>query len=84
VKKAAKAVNVHDAKTHFSRLLARVEKGQEIVIARAGKPVARPVPNIPEPGPPIFGADRGAFIVPDDFDSPLPDEILDAFEGTRR
>jgi len=84
MKKAAKAVNVHEAKTHFSRLLARVEKGQEIVIARAGKAVARLVPNIPESKLPIFGTDRGAFTVPDDFDSPLPDEILDAFEGKRR
>jgi prevent-host-death family protein len=84
MKKVVKAVNVHDAKTHFSSLLARVEKGQEFVIARAGKPVARLVPNNPEPTRPIFGADRGAFTVPDDFDSPLPDEILDAFEGRRR
>jgi len=79
-----KAVNVHDAKTHFSRLLARVEKGQEIVIARAGKPVARLVPNNMEPKPPVFGADRGTFEVPDDFDSPLPEEILAAFEGKTR
>ncbi len=84
MKKAAKAVNVHDAKTHFSSLLARVEKGQEFVIARAGKPVARLVPNISEHSPPIFGADRGAFTVPDDFDSPLLDKISDAFEGKRR
>jgi prevent-host-death family protein len=84
MKKAAKAVNVHDAKTHFSSLLARVERGQEVVIARAGKPVARLVPNIPESKPPIFGADRGTFTVPDDFDSPLPGEILDAFEGKGR
>ena len=48
MKKAVKAVNVHDAKTHFSSLLARVEKGQEVVIARAGKPVARLVPNAAE------------------------------------
>lgn len=84
MKKAAKAVSIHDAKTHFSSLLARVEKGQEFVIARAGKPTARLIPTIPERSSPIFGADRGAFTVPDDFDSPLPDEILDAFEGKRR
>jgi prevent-host-death family protein len=79
-----KAVNVHDAKTHFSKLLARVERGQEIVIARAGKPVARLVPSASEPMAPIFGADRGTFTVPDDFDSPLPEEILSAFEGKGR
>ena len=81
MKKAAKAVNVHDAKTHFSSLLARVEKGEEIVIARARKPVARLVPNTSESKRPIFGADRGTFTVPDDFDSPLPDKVLDAFEA---
>lgn len=84
MKKAVKAVNVHDAKTHFSSLLARVEKGQEVVIARAGKPVARLVPNAAETKAPVFGADRGAFTVPDDFDSPLPEEILEAFEGKER
>jgi len=84
MKKAVKAVNVHDAKTHFSSLLARVEKGQEVVIARAGKPVARLVPNAAEPKTPVFGADRGTFTVPDDFDAPLPEEILEAFEGKGR
>jgi prevent-host-death family protein len=79
-----KAVNVHEAKTHFSKLLARVEKGQEVVIARAGKPVARLVPSASERKPPTFGADRGKFTVPDDFDAPLPEEILGAFEGKQR
>jgi prevent-host-death family protein len=75
-----KSVNVHEAKTHFSRLLARVERGQEVLISRAGKPVARLVPHQPKPRAPVFGADRGKLIVPDDFDAPLPDEILDSFE----
>lgn len=76
-----KAVNVHDAKTHFSKLLARVEKGEEVLIARAGTPVAKLVPNLPQTREPVFGADRGAFTVPDDFDSPLPEAIVSAFEG---
>ena len=84
VKNVKKAVNVHDAKTHFSKLLARVEKGQEVVIARAGKPIARLVPNDSEPKAPVFGADRGMFTVPDDFDSPLPEDVLGAFEGKER
>jgi len=79
-----KSVNVHEAKTHFSKLLARVEKGQEVLISRAGKPVARLVPHAVAAEPPLFGGDRGKFVVPDDFDSPLPDEMLDAFEGRRR
>jgi prevent-host-death family protein len=79
-----KPVNVHDAKTHFSRLLARVARGQEVVISRAGKPVARLVPHEAKPRPPVFGGDRGKFVVPDDFDAPLPDEVIDAFEGRTR
>ncbi len=76
-----KSVNVHEAKTHFSKLLARVEKGQEVVISRAGKPVARLVPHQPVSATPVFGGDRGKLIVPDDFDTPLPDDLLAAFEG---
>jgi len=76
-----KAVNVHDAKTNFSKLLARVEKGQEVVIARAGKPVARLVPHRLTHETPVFGGDRGKVVLRDDFDAPLPDELLAAFEG---
>ncbi|HEX7500602.1 MAG TPA: type II toxin-antitoxin system Phd/YefM family antitoxin [Polyangia bacterium] len=79
-----KSVNVHEAKTHFSRLLAKVERGGEVVIARAGKPVARLVAIEPPATPPILGADSGAFVVPDDFDAPLPADLLDAFEGAAR
>jgi prevent-host-death family protein len=74
-----RAVNVHEAKTHLSRLLKRVEAGEEIVIARAGKPVARLVPAEPAPQPRRLGEDEGRFEVPEDFDSPLPREIEDAF-----
>jgi prevent-host-death family protein len=71
-------VNVHEAKTHLSRLLARVEKGHEIVLARAGKPVARLVPY--QSPARIFGRDAGLFEVPEDFDDPLPDDVQKAFE----
>lgn len=74
-----RAVNVHEAKTHLSRLLKRVEAGEEIVIARAGKPVARLVSAEPAPQPRRLGEDEGRFEVPEDFDSPLPREIEDAF-----
>ena len=75
-----KTVNVHEAKTHLSRLLGRVERGEEIIIARAGRPVARLLPFEPMQPRPVFGADRGAFVVPEDFDAPLPEEILTDFE----
>jgi prevent-host-death family protein len=81
---AMKAVNVHEAKTHFSKLLARVEKGQEVLISRAGKPVARLVPHEVTPPVPVFGSDRGKLTVPDDFDAPLPADVLSLFEGRRR
>lgn len=73
-------VNIHEAKTHLSRLLRRVAGGEEIVIARAGKPVARLVP-IDGARKRKLGSDRGAFTVPEDFDEPLPDEIQEAFEA---
>jgi prevent-host-death family protein len=71
--------NVHDAKTHLSKLLSRVEKGEEIVIARAGRPVAKLVPIKLPSRPRVLGADKGLFEVPDDFDAPLPEELLALF-----
>jgi prevent-host-death family protein len=73
-------VNVHEAKTHLSRLLQRVAGGEEIVIARAGKPIARLVPVDPRPQR-VIGQDEGLFEIPDDFDAPLPDEVLALFES---
>jgi prevent-host-death family protein len=77
-----KAVNTHEAKTHLSRLLRRVAAGEEITIANRGVPVARLVPvSDKKDADRKLGFMRGKFVVPDDFDTPLPDEILDAFEG---
>lgn len=73
-------VNVHEAKTHLSRLLQRVAGGEEIVIARAGKPIARLVPVEPRPQR-VIGQDEGLFEIPEDFDAPLPDEVLAHFES---
>ncbi len=73
------SVNVHQAKTHLSRLLRRVAAGEEITISNAGKPVARLVP-IGGAKKRRLGTDQGAFKVPDDFNDPLPPEVLDAFE----
>ena len=72
-------INVHAAKTHFSRLLERVEQGEEVVIARAGKPVARLVPVEPLVEPRRPGSARGLGRVAEDFDAPMPDEFLVAF-----
>ncbi len=73
-------VGVHEAKTHLSRLLARVAAGEDIVITRSGRPVARLVP-VERTGRRKLGLDRGRFVIPDDFDAPLPDDLLDAFES---
>lgn len=72
-------VNIHEAKTQLSKLLRQVSAGEEIVIARAGKPVAKLIPVDGEPKR-VFGLDKGLFEVPDDFDDPLPDDLLAEFE----
>jgi prevent-host-death family protein len=73
-------VNVHEAKTHLSRLLARVGAGEEIIIANAGKPVARLVPIEGKATPRHPGSARGLVRIADDFDAPLPDDVLGLFE----
>jgi prevent-host-death family protein len=76
-----KQVNIHEAKTQFSRLLRRVAAGEEITIANRGVPVARLVP-IPTTKPMRkLGIYGDTIKIPNDFDAPLPDEILDLFEG---
>ncbi len=74
-------VNVHTAKTHFSRLLDEAAAGAEIVIAKAGKPVAKLVPLNAQAPRRRLGLLAGKAVVPEDFDQPLPDWVLDAFEG---
>jgi prevent-host-death family protein len=72
-------VNVHEAKTHLSRLLEKVEQGEEIIIMRANVPVAR-LTAIPQaPGKRELGWARGEFTVPEDFDDPLPSDIEEGF-----
>jgi antitoxin (DNA-binding transcriptional repressor) of toxin-antitoxin stability system len=73
-----RVVNVHEAKTHLSRLLAEVENGQEVTIARAGRPVAR-LSRYVAPKRQL-GFDRGRIWISPDFDDPLPDDFLDEFE----
>jgi len=75
-----KTVNIHEAKTHLSRLLGRVERGEEIVIARAGRPVARLLPLGPPKEERLLGLDRDTMVIASDFDAPLPDDLLAEFE----
>jgi prevent-host-death family protein len=70
------SVNVHEAKTHLSRLLARVAAGEEIVISRYGRPVARLVPAHPPPQPRVAGTWENAIIMADDFDDELPEHWM--------
>lgn len=79
----SKTVNIHEAKTHLSKLVDDVASGQETIIAKAGKPVARLVPFAKEKSMRKPGFLKGKLHTPKDFDAPLPDEILDAFEGKR-
>lgn len=76
-----KQVNIHQAKTQLSKLLRRVAAGEEISIANRGVPVARLVPVPTVKGKRGQGAYGDSIKIADDFDAPLPDEILDAFEG---
>lgn len=72
-------VNIHEAKTQPSRLLRRVAAGEAITIAKSGRPIARLVP-IEKPAQRLFGADKGLFNVPEDFDDSLPGSRVRDFE----
>ena len=74
-------VNIHEAKTHLSRLIERVRCGEEITIAKGGTPVVRLVPVNPPACRRRPGAWADGLWLSPDFDAPLPDEILDGFEG---
>ena len=72
-------VNLHAAKTHLSRLVDAAAGGEDVVIAKAGKPMVRLIPVGTKRRRTGFGADKGGIWMSDDFDAPLPDEILRAF-----
>ncbi|MBM3269895.1 MAG: type II toxin-antitoxin system Phd/YefM family antitoxin [Candidatus Sericytochromatia bacterium] len=76
-----RVVTVHEAKTNLSRLLAFVQAGETIVIAKNGRPVARLVACEPAGEPRPIGLMPGAFGIRDDFNDPLPEAELQAFEG---
>ncbi len=73
-------VNIHQAKTHLSKLLRQVAAGEDVVISRAGKPVARLVPVAEPKRPRELGRDRGKIWIAEDFDE-LPEDVLADFEG---
>jgi prevent-host-death family protein len=74
-------VNIHEAKTHLSKLLERVAVGEEVIIAKAGTPVAKLVPLAQQPQTRIFGSAKGEFTVPDDFNDPDPEIEALFYEG---
>ena len=78
-------LNVHEAKTHLSRYLARIEAGETVVLCRRNHPIAeiRRLPRV-DSGPRPFGLARGTFSVPQSFFEPLPDDVIEGFEGGPR
>lgn len=74
-------VNIHEAKTQFSKLVESAINGEETIIAKSGKPVAKLVPISLEKPKRRLGVLKGKIKIADDFDAPLPDDILSSFEG---
>ena len=74
-------VNIHEAKTQLSKLVDRAAKGESFIIAKSGKPLARLGPLHGARRKRRLGVLAGKLRVPEDFDAPLPDEVIDAFEG---
>ena len=74
-------VNIHEAKTHLSRLAEEVAAGEEIIVAKAGKPMMKMVPLSNVTQSRVFGMLKGKIHIAQNFDAPLPSDVLDAFEG---
>jgi len=74
-------VNIYEAKTRLSELVEEAASGRDVVIARAGRPVARLTRLAGTGGKRRLGVLDGRFVIPDDFNRPLPDDVLRAFEG---
>ncbi|MGF1616024.1 MAG: type II toxin-antitoxin system Phd/YefM family antitoxin [Gammaproteobacteria bacterium] len=73
-------VNIHEAKTHLSRLVERAASGEEVIIAKSGKPIAKLVSLGGAPSRRTLGIFKGELNVPADFDAPLADEVMGLFE----
>ena len=76
-----KFINIHEAKTHLSRLVEQAAAGEEVIIAKAGRPMARLVPMNPVSQTKRLGMLRGKVKVPENFNTPLPEDIQRLFEG---
>jgi prevent-host-death family protein len=74
-------INIHKAKTHLSRIVDEVAAGAEVVIAKAGRPVARLVPLENQPRRKVLGLLKGKLRVPADFNAPLPADVIADFDG---
>jgi prevent-host-death family protein len=74
-------VNIHEAKTNLSRIVDEVAAGGEVIIAKAGKPMARLVPLEAVPQPKKLGLLKGKLVVPDNFNEPLDEDVVATFEG---
>jgi prevent-host-death family protein len=77
----ATIINIHDAKTHLSRIVEEVAAGKEVIIAKAGKPMAKLVPLDAKPSAKTLGLLKGKVRIPADFNEPLPDSVLRSFEA---
>lgn len=77
----ARVINIHQVKTHLSRIVDEVAAGREVIIAKAGRQMARLVPIDSKPRPKRFGGLKGRFKVPDNFNAPLDASVIAAFEG---
>lgn len=75
-------INIHEAKTHLSRIVDEVAAGAEVIIAKSGKPMARLTPIASMPRPKKLGLLKGKIKVPDDFNAPLDEDVIAQFEGT--
>ncbi len=74
-------VNIHEAKTHFSKLIAQVLCGEEVIIAKSGKPVAQIIPITLDSSTRTPGSAKGKIVVHDDFMDPLPEDVQETFES---
>lgn len=72
-------INIHEAKTHFSKLINQALQGEEIIIARGNKPVVKLMPYTEEMSPRKGGQLQGLIEISDDFDAPLPNDLLSYF-----
>ncbi|HWS62799.1 MAG TPA: type II toxin-antitoxin system Phd/YefM family antitoxin [Steroidobacteraceae bacterium] len=77
----ANIINIHEAKTHLSRIIDEVAAGAEVIIAKAGKPMARLIPLTGIPRAKKLGLLKGKIKVPDDFNAPLSEDVMADFEG---